>query len=147
MLIDTIKSKITAAMLAKKTRERDVLRFVVSELQRSNVLSPTDDQVVKVVKKTIENNEITLKFCPQTDVRFASLTEENTILTNLLPQEWTAETIEAFFLNGDDPIFEQIQDADKEGKAIGLAMKALKAVNAPVDSKVVNEVVKKIRAS
>ena len=81
MLVETIKSRIVTAMKSKNDRERDVLRFVVSELQRSNLDKPSDEQVVKVIKKTIENNGVTLNVCPQTDPRFTSLTEENTILT------------------------------------------------------------------
>jgi uncharacterized protein YqeY len=145
MLAEMVKSRMVAAMKSKNNRERDVLRFVLSELQRSNIVDPTDDQVVKVIKKTIENNGVTLKFCHADDPRLESLEEENAILNGILPKEWDSQTIEAFFLNGDDPVFEQIRNADKEGKAIGIAMKALKAANAPVDSKLVNEVVKKIR--
>ena len=88
---------------------------------------------------------MTLKVCPENDPRYQKLSVENSILAGLLPKEWDEQTVEAFFLNHDDPIFEQIQKAAKEGQAVGVAMKALKAANAPVDSKVVAAVVKKIR--
>jgi hypothetical protein len=133
-------------MKAKNEVERDILRFLVAELGRGLTVNvPTDDQVVKMVKKIIENNMVTLQVCPPADPRFARLTAENTVLAGLLPKEWDATTVEAFLLDHNDPIFEQIQDAPKEGAAVGIAMKALKAVNAPVDGKVVGEVVKKIR--
>lgn len=145
-LIDDLKSRMTSAMKSKNEAERDILRFVIAEATRATD-KPTDEQVVKTVKKVIENNNVTLNVCPKEDPRYAKLTAENQILSNLLPQEWDFQTTEAFFLNHDDPIFEQIQNAPKDGAAVGIAMKALKAVNAPVDSKVVSEVVKKIRGA
>ena len=68
---------------------------------------------------------------------------EAAVASELLEQ--AIEAIEAFFLNGEHPIFEQIRDAKADGAATGIAMKALKAVKAPVSGKDVSEVVKKIR--
>lgn len=55
-------------------------------------------------------------------------------------------TIEAFFLNHNDPWFERIQDADSEKVAIDMAAKVLRDQNQPAFSpKTLKAVVRKIR--
>ena len=147
-----VKNGMTSAMKSGQNAERDTYRLVLGELQRvdlngKNTSDPSDEQVVKVLKKIIENNKETLKVCPAHDPRFNKLNAEITLLSELIPKQWDSAMIEAFFLNHNDPIFEQIRDGKTEGAATGIAMKALKVVNAPVDGKVVGEVVRKIRSS
>jgi len=72
--------------------------------------------------------------------------KENAVLESLVPKQLTAQDIEAFFLNSDNPEFEQIQNAKADGQATGIAMKALKAAGLVVDGRLVGEVVKKIRS-
>ena len=55
-------------------------------------------------------------------------------------------TIEAFFLNHNDPWYERIQDASSEKDAIQLATKALKDQQQPAfDPKDLKAVIRKIR--
>lgn len=147
MLMDTLKARIKAAMLARNDAERNILRVLLGEAQtiESRQGSITDDQVVKVAKKLIDNNNESMAAMEWDDARAVPLAKENEILSSLVPKELTAQDIEAFFLNSNNPEFEQIQNAKADGQATGIAMKALKAAGLAVDGKLVGEVVKKIR--
>lgn len=149
MLLDTIKARIKTAMLSKNDAERNILRVLLGESQtlESRQGGITDEQVVKIAKKMIDNNNETIAALPKEDPRCAALANENIILSSLVPKELTAQDIEAFLLNSDNPEYEQIQNAKADGQAIGIAMKTLKAAGLPVDGKLVGEVVKKIRSS
>jgi uncharacterized protein len=142
MLLDRIKDDIRKAMFAKDDNRKNILRVVVGEVQRKSfVRGTTEDDIYKVIRKLIEGNNETLKFMLPSDVK-SMLCEENEILNSYLPRLWDQEKIEAFF-HGD--LSKQIKDAKSEGMAIGIAMKALKTDNAPVDGKDVKLVVQRIR--
>lgn len=146
-LLNRIKADIKWAMMNKDEGKKNVLRVVVGEVQRK-FGAEGDEDVQRVIKKIIEGNSETLKSLPHDggDPRVAILTKENEILNEYLPQFWNFMQVEAFFLNSNGPEFEQIANAKSDGQATGIAMKALKAAGAPVDGKVVGEVVKKIRS-
>jgi hypothetical protein len=57
----------------------------------------------------------------------------------------TREELEAFFLNHDDPIFEQIVDAETEDEAEGLASDALNDAGQDYEPRDLIAVVRKIR--
>lgn len=139
MLFQRIREDIKKAMIEKNDIKKSILRVVIGEIQRKTG-AESDEDVIKVIKKVIEGNDESMKVSPST-----VLIEENNILKEYLPKFWTHQEIESFFLNHDDPIFESIRDAKSDGQATGIAMKALKCVNAPVDGKSVNEIVRKIR--
>ncbi len=57
----------------------------------------------------------------------------------------TQDEIEAFFLNHDDPIYEQIQEAETEDEAEGIASDALNDEGLEYESRDLITVVRKIR--
>ena len=144
MLLEQIKSDIKHAMLTRDEARRDILRVVIGEVQRK-VGAESDDDVKRTIRKIIEGNTETLSNLGN-DVRTSKLVKENEILNEYLPKMWSVEQIEAFFLNSNEPYFEQIIEAKGEGTAMGLAMRTLKSVNAPVDGKDVKLVIQKIRS-
>lgn len=151
MSIQTIKQRVLEATKAKRAVERDVLRLVLGEVQTlesRNNKPLTDEQVDNLVRKVIQSNTETLGiFKGDPDDRYNKLVEENRILNELLPTTLTQPEIEAFFLNGDGPEFEQIRDAKSDGQAMGMAMKLLKASGQAVLGDDVKAVVAKIRSS
>jgi len=141
-LMEEIKVGRMKAMKAKDTAIKDILTVALGDCQtfESREGKIEDSSVIKIIKKIIAGNNEALKF--KTDDK---LIKENEILENFLPQMWSADQIEAFFLNGENTIFEQIRDAGNAGQATGIAMKALKQEKAPVEGGLVKEVVTKIR--
>ncbi len=57
----------------------------------------------------------------------------------------TADELEAFFLNHDDPWFETIQEADSEGEAERLACEALDEAEVDYEGTMLMRVIRKIR--
>ncbi len=159
LFLENLRSRITKAVKKHNEFERNILKVVLGEIQtiESRQGGITEDQAYKVVRKIIANNEETIQkifeSTKDTNVQVVGnaassleeLKKENEILSSLLPQIWDFSTTEAFFLNSNSSEIEMIQNAKSEGQAIGIAMKALKSKRAPVDSKIVVEVVKKIR--
>lgn len=146
MLIDTLRKEARNALLAKDELKKSILRVVIGEIDtivtRENK-ELTDERVVSIIRKVITSNEETIKAGGDKE----KLTLENSILFSFLPKTLSLDEIEAFFLNGDGPHFERIQDAKTEGQAIGIAMKEIKAAGLPVLSSDVVTVIKAIRAA
>lgn len=142
-LIDEIKQRIVQAMKNKNEIERDILKLVKGEVQtletRQNK-TLNDEQVSSIVRKLMESNEETIANHTDPSV-IEKLKQENEILDSLLPVVMTQEEI----FQKLDPISEAIKSADKEGQAIGMAMKALKSSEMPVLGNDVKEVVLKMR--
>ena len=120
--------------------ERSILKTLLGEIQQKGAIKPlSDESCHKVVKDTIETNNKTLAYLPEGDARRTAYLEENRIMQKLLPTYWTAEQIKAAVPLAD------IQAAKNEGMAIGVAVKALKALNAPVENDTVRSVVVELR--
>lgn len=151
MLMDQIKTSLIAAMKEKNEVRRDILRLLLSDSDSLSIRQSkeiTDELVVGCARKIIAGIDETLSLIGEKDKEKSErLKAEKTVLEEFLPKNWSKEEIEAFFLNDDSSLFEQIQNADNEGKAIGMAMKALKNASASVLGSEVKEVVKKIRES
>lgn len=144
MLVDQIKTEIKAALIAKDDVKKNVLRYVLGQAQNEQARvkhgmtdNIPDEMLVKIIRKTIENNNETLGMNPAA----SHLVTENNVLDSMLPKLWSQELIEGH-LQG---MRQDIKDAKNDGQATGLAMKSLKAANAPVDGKDVTAVVKRIR--
>ena len=143
-LVDTLKDRKIQAMRDKQEIEKNILSVVLGEVQKLSPDKVNDETVVNIIRKMVKSNEETLAFGGS---RVDILKKENEILASFLPQTWSVEEIEAFFLNGNGPEFETIQGAGNEGKAIGLAMKTLKAAKAPVLPEDVRAFVQKVMAT
>jgi len=144
MLLDDLKKRIIDAMKAKRVVEREILRVAASEIQAAQNRSTeplTDDDGEKIIRKLIKSNQESLAATDRAELK-AKLGEENTILEGLLPKRWDLERIVAELA----PIAEQIKAAKSDGQATGVAMKHLKAAEAPVDGKDVAAAVSRLRS-
>jgi uncharacterized protein len=143
MLVDEIKRRITAAMKAGNTIEKDILRLTYGEIQTAEArgTSVTDDGAAAIVRKLIKSNEET--FAATLDEgQKRILAAENVVLASLLPRSLSvADIVEALA-----PLRDAIRAAGNDGQATGAAMKHLKASGAVVNGKDVTEAVKQIRA-
>ena len=143
MLVDEIKRRITAAMKAGHTIEKDILRLAYGEVQTAEArgTAVSDESVAAIVRKLIKSNEETITATAEGEAKRV-LVEENVVLASLLPKSMgVADIVEALA-----PVRDAIKAAGNDGQATGAAMKHLKASGAVVNGKDVTEAVKQIRA-
>ena len=121
--------------------EKNLLKVVLGELQRKSVGKPVSDETgYNVVKGMVKANEEVLRRLRRDDqTRRDKYEEENEILVELLPTYWSAEEIR-------ESLGQLDFSAINTGQAMGLAMKHLKGLNAPVEGDTVKKVVEEMRA-
>jgi uncharacterized protein YqeY len=142
-LIDQIKTRITAAMKARSTVEKEVLRVALGEMQiaetRAGALS--DDEAAAIVRKLVKSNHETLTLTADEGQKL-TLTQEIQILESLLPKALSVEEIVGLLA----PVADQLRSAKSGGQATGVAMKHLKSVNANAGGKDVAAAVDRLRS-
>jgi hypothetical protein len=144
MLLDTLRSRMTAAMKAHNTVEKELLRTALGEITMTmNVegVPGSDDLVIKVLKKLQKSNQETLKLATDADQR-SQLETELSILGELLPKELSVDLVLEMLA----PVRDAIRAARAEGPAIGIAMKHLKASAIDAEGKTVAEAIAKLRS-
>jgi hypothetical protein len=143
MFVDRIKEAVAAAMKARQTVAKDVLRTALGEIQTAEARDGsalTDDAAQKIVRKLVKSNEETLAVT-QDAATVAKLEEENRVLTALLPRSLGVDEI----VQALTPVKDAIAAAKADGPAMGVAMKQLKAEGASVESADVRAAVQQIR--
>ena len=144
-LADDIKKGMFAAMKAKNTVEKEILRVALGEIQtaasRAEDEKIDDKEVQAILKKLIKSNREAIAATSDAEGK-AKLEEEITSLQNYLPQSLTVEQI----VDALASVAEQIKAAPSQGPAMGVAMKTLKQAGAEADSKDVAAAVGKLRA-
>jgi hypothetical protein len=143
-MVDDLKAAIKEAMKARDELTKSILRVALGEIQSIEMRTGaiTEEDAQKAVRKLIASNTETIAASGDKDV--SRLMKENEILDTLLPQQWDAARI-AEFLNADEAAISAIRNAPNDGAAMGPAMKALKAAQAPIDGKLVGQVIKQLR--
>lgn len=144
MIVEQLKNRIAAAMKAKDSVARDVLRLALGEIQTAEARKNAplgDEEASAALKKLIKSNEETLGLSGEGE-RADTLRREIAVLKELLPKELTAAEIVAALENERDAI----RAAKTDGQATGIAMKALKAAGASVSGTEVGAAVKMLRA-
>jgi len=143
MLVEEMKRRITAALKAGNTVEKEILRVALGEIQTAEARGPatTEESAAAVVRKLIKSNEETLAATTDEAGR-RTLAEENVVLASLLPKSLSVpQIVEALAA-----VRDAIRAAGNDGQATGVAMKHLKAAGAVVNGKDVTEAVKQLRA-
>lgn len=147
-MVETLKQKLTACRKAGQSVEMGVLQVVLGEASMITARSgkpASDDDVEKVVRKTMLGNQETLAILQQKNMtaseNFAKLTKENVFLQSLFPDTLTVAAIVAAL----DEASDQVKAAKNDGQATGVAMKHLKSMNLRVVGNDVAQAVKQIR--
>lgn len=138
---ETIRKQITDATKLRAEVQKNVLKVVLGdiELQESRYGKQlTDDEVYRIIRKTLEGVETMLTYKPN-DPKFEA---EKATLKGLLPKEFAAEDLQTVLSSKVD----EIKAAKNDGQATGIAMKFLKERNISVDGNVVKKLVTEIRA-
>ena len=144
-LLESIKKEVIAAMKAKDTVAKEVLRVAQGDIEMHHTRTGehmTDDQAQKVVRKLIKSNEETLEHTTD-DAAVEKLKKEIAILEALLPRTLGVDEIVAALA----PVEADIQAAGNDGQATGVAMKHLKLQGLVVEGKDVSAAVKQIRSA
>jgi hypothetical protein len=147
-LLETLKGKLLECRKAGKTVELTVLQVVLGDASTAQARSgrpPGDEEVEKLIRKTMLGNQETLGILEQKGQGaaplFAKLTAENAFLGSLLPQTLSVPQIVAALAE----VSEGIKGARNEGQATGVAMKHLKGLGLRVLGEDVAAAVKQVR--
>ncbi len=142
MLAEEIKRRMFAAMKAKNTVEKEILRVALGEIQTAEARGAAggDDATAAILKKLVKANEESLAASEAEEQR-QTLREEIAILESLLPRSLSVDEI----ITALEPVREPIVGAKADGPATGIAMKHLKTQALSVDGKDVAAAVKRIR--
>ena len=147
---ENLRAKITGFPYGSP--ERNLMKLVLGDFQQGVAKAPTgtisDEAAHAIVKKIIQGNTDSLGYLPAGDSRRDQYIRENELLTELLPQYWTAAQIRQSLeeagvdVKSTDP---HLTTEANEGKATGKAMKHLKSINAPIEGQTVKDVVMEMR--
>ena len=151
MLIDELRSQMVSALKSGDEIKKNILRVVLgdfSTIEARNNGNPTkvsqEDSVRKIVKKLIEGNIETLKYCSPSSDAFSKLTTENTILSALLPKTLSKEDIRRQINFSSTMILSEVKAAKNDGHATGILIKWFKG--ASVNGSDIAEIAKEIRS-
>jgi uncharacterized protein YqeY len=148
-LLEKLKEKLTECRRAGKSVEMGVLQVVLGDASTHEARSgkkPSDEEVEKLIRKTMLGNQETLGILEQKGMtatdNHAKLTTENALLQAMLPQTLSVDEIVAALADSADAV----RAAKNDGQATGVAMKHLKSKQLRVLGEDVAAAVKKIRS-
>ena len=144
MLADEIKRRMFAAMKAKNTVEKEILRVCLGEIQTAQSRSEmaiSDADAALILKKLIKSNEESIAATEDAE-QGQVLRDEIEVLKALLPESLGVPKIVELL----SPVQADILAAKADGPATGIAMKHLKSQAVSVDGKDVAAAVRQIRA-
>ena len=140
MLIDDLKSQMFAAMKAKQTVEKEVLRTAIGDVTKSGG-EAGDEEVIAVLRKMMKGLQESRKLSASNAEASAQLDQEMEIVKRFLPQALSVEQI----VESLAPVAAGIRSAGNAGQATGVAMKHLKSISAEVNGKDVAAAVAQLR--
>jgi len=125
--------------------EAKFLRMVLGEIQlEQNRPGFDENKALGVIKKSLSGNEETRGYLTEGDHRLLRLAWEDEILQGFLPSYISGEAIQKLLEAA--RAIDAIISEDNEGRAMGLAMKHLKASGASVEGSTVKQVVQGLRS-
>lgn len=142
MLYDQIQQDMKQAMIAKQVTQRDILRFVISQVKNKQIDSQkdlTDDEIIKIIQKEIKQIHETLASLEATGDQDGIDTEHLKIATLevYLPEMLDAEKLREIVQSTISTLW--LDDPKKNrGALIGPIMSEY---GATVDGKLLNEII------
>jgi len=145
-LLETFQKEMIKATKEGKDFRKNILKFVISEaraLELKNNKPLTDEQIYKLIEKTIEKNNDFANYLSSNDQRYKQLDEESRVLKEFLPKTLPLEEVLSLLRN----VEQDIKSAKAEGPATGIAVKYFKSnPQHCVDNATVVQAVKLIRS-
>lgn len=139
-MIEELKARLVSATKAGRTKERDLIRTLVGEIERA----PAGTNPQKVLHKIVVANYECLKLLKKDDPRAANASWENDYVNELLPKNLSVEDIGSV-LSNDPVLLSSLRAAKSEGQAVGLAMKHFAKSKTSVSGEDVKLAVQKTR--
>jgi uncharacterized protein YqeY len=143
MLLEELKQRMFQAMKAGRKVEKEILRVAIGEIETAESRSSeplTDAASQAILRKLVKSNEETLSLTEDPEQQEVLKAELET-LREFLPKSLSVDAI----VEALSAVSDAIARAPNDGAAVGVAMKALKAVGATVDGKAVAEAVRRLR--
>ena len=147
-LYDTLKTRLTECRKTGKAVELSVLQVVLGDASMIEARAghkATDDEVEKIIRKTMLGNQETISILEQKGLsggaNHTKLSAENVFLQTLLPDTLSVEEIAGHL----GEVADALRVAKNDGQATGVAMKHLKPKGLRVLGDDVSAAVKKIR--
>jgi uncharacterized protein YqeY len=147
-LYEILREKLTECRRAGKKVEMSVLQVVLGDasmVEARTGKKPTDEDVEKLIRKTMLGNQETMGLMEQKGMgsteNHARLAAENAYLQALMPESLSVAEIQAAL----DEVIDAVKGAKNDGQATGIAMKHLKGMRLRVLGDDVATAVKKVR--
>jgi uncharacterized protein YqeY len=147
-MLETLKARLTEYRKKGAAVEMGALQVVLgdaSTLEARSGKRPTDEEVEKLIRKTLLGNQETLAILEQKGLvaggNYAKLKAENAVLQSLLPQTLSVDEIVGQLAE----VADAVQAAKNDGQATGVAMKHLKGKGLRVLGEDVTQAVKRLR--
>lgn len=147
-MLETLKARLLASRKAGNAAEMGVLQVILgdaSTLQARSGKPPADDEVEKLIRKTLLGNQETMGLMAERGMtgtdNYAKLQTETALLQSLLPQTLSVEAIVAELA----AIADAVKAAKNDGQATGVAMKHFKGKGLRVLGEDVTAAVKRLR--
>ncbi len=147
-MLDTLKARLTEYRKKGAAVEMGALQVVLgdaSTLEARSGKRPTDEEVEKLIRKTLLGNQETLAILEQKGLaagdNHAKLKAENAVLQSLLPQTLSVDEIVGQLAE----VADAVRAAKNDGQATGVAMKHLKGKGLRVLGEDVTQAVKRLR--
>ena len=146
-MLETLRARLTECRKAGRPIEMTVLQVVLGEastLEARSGQKASDEELEKVIRKTMLGNEETLGLMEQKGMAGPAadkLKAENAFLQTLLPQTLSVEAIVAELA----AVAPAVAAAKNDGQATGVAMKHLKGKGLRVLGEDVAAAVKRVR--
>ena len=147
-MYDTLKTRLTECRKTGKAVELSVLQVVLGDASMIEARAghkATDDEVEKIIRKTMLGNQETIVILEQKGLtggaNHTKLSAENVFLQTLLPNTLSVEAIAGHL----GEVADALRAAKNDGQATGVAMKHLKPKGLRVLGDDVSAAVKKIR--
>ena len=143
MILETMRKRLTVAMKENNPTEKSILRYMLGEINNFSMVKISDDEeVAGLIRQVIKKNNALMATAKEHDKDVGTMPEENEILRSLLPQTLSLDEIREALI----PITADIQSIEKDGTAIGMAVKYIKTQNLNAVGSDVSKVVNALRA-
>lgn len=140
-MIELLKENIKECRKNKNGDALKVFTTLLGEIQLESSRKNRDltsQERENIVKKFIKSIYESMEHLDSSGSQYLDLSYELSLLKDLLPQTLSQEAIEKYLT---EHCLGAIVGAKNKGQAMGIAMKALKSLNLPVEGRDVEEVV------
>ena len=140
---EELKDLLIECIKTKDFGSRDVLRLVLADIEADYKKKDDEKLAQSVIRKHVKNNNEALAFYKEGDEGYNKLQYQTEVISAFLPKTLTIEAIRCSL----EEVRGDIESANNDGQAVGVAMKHFKKSQYNVLGQDVKSVVEEIRNS